>query len=82
MKSITLLASLLIAFTFFSCKKDRVCNCTTTNLTTGAKTDTKTIYFDSRKKDARVSCMANATQTETTSPTAISPTSKKTCELK
>ncbi|MCF8424142.1 MAG: hypothetical protein K9H41_07345 [Bacteroidia bacterium] len=78
MKKITLLAATLVAITFASCKKDRVCTCTTTP-TSGTAVTTKTTYFESRKKDARLYCMGS--QTDVTAPVANTG-DKTTCELK
>jgi hypothetical protein len=78
MKKITLLAATLVAITFASCKKDRVCTCTTTPVVGTAYTE-ETTYFDARKKDARLYCMGS--QTNDTAPVAVTG-SKTTCELK
>ena len=78
MKKITLLAATLVAITFASCKKDRVCTCTTTP-TSGTAVTTKTTYFEARKKDAREKCIGS--QTDVTAPIS-SVGDKKTCELK
>jgi hypothetical protein len=80
MKKITLLAVAFVAISFASCKKDRVCTCTTTP-TSGVATTTKTTYFDAKKKDARLFCSMNASQTDVTAPVS-SVGSKTTCELK
>jgi hypothetical protein len=79
MKKITLFAVAFVAITFASCKKDRVCTCTTTP-TSGVITTTETTYFDARRKDARLFCSGNSSQTNVTAP--ISNTGDKTtCEL-
>jgi len=78
MKKITLLAATLVAITFASCKKDRVCTCTTTP-TSGTAYTTKTTYFDAKKKDARLYCIGS--QEDVTAPIA-STGNKTTCELK
>ena len=78
MKKTTLLTFAFIAITFASCKKDRVCTCTTTP-TSGTAYTSKTTYFDAKKKDARLYCIGS--QTDQTAPIA-STGSKTTCELK
>jgi len=78
MKKITLFTATLVAITFASCKKDRVCTCTTTP-TSGVVTTYETTYYKVKKKDARLFCIGS--QTNQTAP--ISNTgSKTTCELK
>ncbi len=78
MKKITLLAITVIAISFASCKKDRVCTCTTTP-TSGTAVTTETTYFEVKKKDARLYCIGS--QTNQTAPVANTG-SKTTCELK
>jgi hypothetical protein len=78
MKKITLLAVAFVAISFASCKKDRVCTCTTT-APSGTLVE-KTTYFDSKKKDARLFCTGS--QTETTAGGATVTGNKTTCELK
>jgi hypothetical protein len=80
MKKITLLAATLVAITFASCKKDRVCTCTTT-FTSGGTSSEKYTYFDARKKDARAICTAKSYQNDDITPIATTG-SKTTCELK
>jgi hypothetical protein len=78
MKKITLLAITVIAISFASCKKDRVCTCTTTP-TSGTAVTTETTYFEVKKKDARLYCIGS--QTNQTAPVSNTG-SKTTCELK
>jgi hypothetical protein len=78
MKKITLLAVAFVAISFASCKKDRVCTCTTTT-PAGTSVD-KTTYFEAKKKDARLFCIGN--QTETTAGGSTVTGNKTTCELK
>jgi hypothetical protein len=80
MKKITLFAIALVAISFASCKKDRVCTCTTTP-TQGVVRTSETTYFKSKKSDARLLCTANATQTNETAPVAATG-DKTTCTLK
>lgn len=79
MKKITLLAAVFVAITFASCKKDRVCTCTTTYA--GGTSVDKTTYFDVKKKDARLYCVGHQTET-TNTPGGTTTGDKTTCELK
>jgi hypothetical protein len=79
MKKITLFVAVLAAFTFASCKKDRVCTCTTA-ATSGNSTD-KTTYYKVKKKDARLYCVGSQTE-YTDSSGNVSTGNKTTCELK
>ena len=77
MKKITLLTFALIAITFASCKKDRVCTCT---LDSGSVSSTT--YFDSRKNDAVFYCASGNTQTKYTNTNGVDTTyDRTTCEL-
>jgi hypothetical protein len=78
MKKITLIVLAVAGVALASCKKDRVCTCTTTP-TSGVASTTETTYFDATKKDARSKCIGS--QTNVTAPVA-STGSKTTCELK
>ena len=78
MKKITLLAVAFVALTAVSCKKDRICTCTTTS--TGGTTTQKTTMYEVKKSDARENCIGY--QTETTSSAGTSTGDKTTCELK
>jgi len=55
MKKITLLAVAFVAISFASCKKDRVCTCTS-----GGTAD-KVTYLDAKKGDARAACLSYKT---------------------
>ncbi len=77
MKKITLLAVAFVAISFASCKKDRVCTCTETNGDVR-----KTTYFASKKKDARLFCTSENTQTTNTSGAVTVTGTRTTCELK
>ena len=79
MKKITLLAVAFVAISFASCKKDRVCTCTTTK-SWGTETNVTT-YYKAKKKDVRASCIGNQT-VSTSSPGGTSTGDKTTCELK
>ena len=76
MKKITLLAATLVAITFASCKKDRVCTCTDVDGDT-----VETTYFDSRKKDARALCTAKNTEVTVTIDGVSETGDRTTCEL-
>jgi hypothetical protein len=80
MKKITLLAVAFVAITFASCKKDRVCTCTTVP-TSGTTSVSETTYFKAKKSDARLLCQQNSSQTNMTSPVSNTG-SKTTCDLK
>ncbi len=80
MKKITLLAVAAIAvLSMTSCKKDRVCTCTTTFSTGGTSTSTTTMY-KVKKHDARIFCVGD--QTTTTNAAGTTTGDKTTCELK
>ncbi|MFN6038941.1 MAG: hypothetical protein ACK452_10780 [Bacteroidota bacterium] len=64
-----------------SCKKDRVCECTSTSNSGGGTTVYKVTYFDARKSDARKLCTFEAIQVDEVSPTSAVG-DKTTCELK
>jgi hypothetical protein len=78
-KSLLFFASL--SFMFFSCKKDRVCECTSVSTSGGGTTTYKVTYFDSKKSDARKLCSFEAVQVEYLTPVA-GLDDKTTCELK
>ena len=80
MKKIILLAAAFVAITFASCgfKKDRVCTCTEFDGTVAATT-----YYDAKKKDARLLCSQNNSQTIVTYPSGNTYNGgRTTCELK
>ena len=58
MKKVLLFVAVVVAISFASCKKDRVCTCTTTYGSTSS-TDVTT-YIKSLKKDAREKCMSES----------------------
>lgn len=72
MKKTTLLVAVMISAAFVSCKKDRVCSCTTNTATTkvitsssGTKTETSSssstdelTYTKARKGDAKSACVS------------------------
>jgi len=58
MKKITLLAAVIAAFTFASCKKDYTCECTATS--GGVSISASTTIKDTKKK-AKDACTAKAT---------------------
>ena len=53
MKKITLLAAVVVAFTFASCKKDYTCECTSNGVVIG------TIKYKDTKKKAKDACSAS-----------------------
>lgn len=80
MKKITLIAAVAIAVLSTSCKKDRVCTCTTTPVSGTSETYTVT-YFKAKKGDARLLCTAEGTERDFTAP-ASQKGDKTTCTLK
>ena len=77
MKKTTLLTFALIAITFASCKKDRVCTCTDADGEVRSTT-----YFDCKKSNAEYYCSGNNTQYEYTNTQGVTKTSDRTtCEL-
>lgn len=74
MKKITLLAVAFVAISFASCKKDRVCTCTS-----GSTAD-KITYTKARKSDARAACLSY--KTDDVNPiTGATTTTEVTCNL-
>ena len=82
MKKITLLAVAFVALTAVSCKKDRICTCTTTS--SGGTTVQKTTYYKVKKSEFRESCIGSQTETTFTGSgfTTTTTGDKTTCELK
>jgi hypothetical protein len=74
MKKITLLAVAFVAVSFASCKKDRVCTCTS-----GGTAD-KVTYLKARKSDARAACLSYKTE-YVNSFTGATITEEVTCNL-
>lgn len=58
MKKITLLAAVIAAFTFTSCKKDYTCEC---SVTSNGLTVTGSTTIKDTKKKAKDACTAKAT---------------------
>ena len=79
MKKVLFIAVVAVA-SLASCKKDRVCTCTTTN-SGGTVTDVTT-YYKAAKHDARLLCEMGNTQTTTTSGAVTVTGDRTTCELK
>ena len=82
MKKVILFVAVVSAFSFASCKKDRVCTCTSV-ITSGGQTFTGdpniTTYSDSKKKAAMSHCL-NSTSTGTDG--GVTYTVVQTCDLK
>lgn len=79
MKKIILFASVISAFSFASCKKDRVCTCVyTTNPGGSTYTDVKT-YTKAKKGDAMSHCLNGSSTSEYFGQTY---TTTWTCTLK
>jgi hypothetical protein len=75
MKKTTLLTFAFIAITFASCKKDRVCTCTSDQA--GAKAQ-KVTYLDASKGSATAACLSYKTDYSVGTTTT---TVKVTCAL-
>ena len=73
MKKTTLLTFALIAITFASCKKDRVCTCTDADGEVRSTT-----YFDSKKKNAEMDCSYANRQTKYTNTLGVTYTGNRT----
>lgn len=85
MKKITLLAAVVVAISFASCKKDRTCECTytqtgTTNVTSHTSS---TVITKVKKSDAKYLC-GKEVETYTSTNGSVSNTSSYTsdCKLK
>ena len=83
MKKITLLAIAFVAISFASCKKDRVCECTTvsTPASGAAFTSTEEITVKKVKKSAVKDGACRGYTSQTTAPVAGTKTDV-TCKLK
>ncbi len=85
MKKIVLLAVVIIASSFASCKKDRTCECTytssgTTNVTSHTSS---TVIKKVKKSDAKYLCTKDVyTYTSTSGNTSNTSTSTSDCKLK
>ena len=73
MKKITLFAFAVVALSLASCKKDRVCTCTSYNGSIESVT-----YFDSKKKDAERICSSENSQTKYTNTLGVTYTGNRT----
>jgi len=82
MKKVILFIAVVSAFSFASCKKDRVCTCTT-SYTSGGQTTTGdpqiTTYTKAKKGDAMAHCL-NATYSGDN--LGVAYTGTRTCTLK
>lgn len=80
MKKGLLFIAVISAFSFASCKKDRVCTCTDTNTFPGSTPTTSvTTYTDAKKGSARAACTSySITQEILGTPYTFT----STCELK
>jgi hypothetical protein len=79
MKKVFLFVAVVAASSFASCKKDRVCTCTTT--TSGGSVIEETTYHDVKKADARQMCIGHQTVTTYSGSPAVTG-DDTTCELK
>ncbi len=80
MKKISILAVAALALSFASCKKDRTCECTSTDSTPGSKATTRKItYTKVSKGDAKVACQKTSYSSTNVGGTY---TSTEDCKLK
>ena len=80
MKKITLLAAVVIAVSFASCRKDKTCTCTSVTSGTGySYTSVTVIKAKSTKKDATAWCSGAQSATSTTNGVANTGGSAETC---
>jgi hypothetical protein len=79
MKKTILFIAVLSAFSFASCKKDRVCTCTSTVNGVSSGSPEIITYTKAKKADARAAC-SSVTVTETMGGSAF--VIVKTCTLK
>jgi hypothetical protein len=78
MKKVLLFVAVVAAASFASCKKDRVCSCTSVDTFTGggsATSATVTTYTKAKKGDARAACLSSTT-------TYVGGTNTTTCSIK
>ena len=74
MKKITMLTFAFVAITFASCKKDRVCTCTSDQVGSNVQ---KITYLDASKASATANCTSYKYDYGTTTPITV----KVTCAL-
>ena len=78
MKKIIPFSIIAIAFTVASCKKDRVCECSTINSAAGSTASTYTItYKKTTKRNAKAACMSLVV-----TPDGDPTSDTRTCTLK
>jgi hypothetical protein len=85
MKKITLLAAVVVAVSFASCKKDRTCECTYTNSgsTNVSSHTSSTVITKVKKSDAKYLCTKDSeTSTYTNGNNTNTNTSVADCKLK
>jgi len=82
MKKVILFVVVISAFSFASCKKDRVCTCTTVTVAAGQTTtsDPQVVTYTKAKKGDAMSHCLNATASGTQFGVAYTET--RTCTLK
>ena len=80
MKKILLIVTVISAFSFASCKKDRTCTCVETSTFPGSTPSTTVQTFtDSKKGDARAACLSASASEDFMGTTYVFT---RTCELK
>lgn len=82
MKKVILFSAVVSAFSFASCKKDRVCTCTTTYTSGGQTTtgDPDIVTYNKAKKGAAMSHCLSATSSGDNF--GVPYTATRTCSLK
>jgi hypothetical protein len=79
MKKVLLFVAVVTAASFASCKKDRVCTCTSTTTPGGGASTTSVVtYTEAKKGDARAACLSS-TQTDVFGGTSYTTT--RDCSL-
>ena len=80
MKKLLFLSTIAVLALSTACKKDRVCECTSSSTVPGSQSSTSSYtILDAKKKDAKVNCLS-VSQTYTVAGTAY--TDKSECTLK
>lgn len=83
MKKITMIAAVaVLALSFTSCKKERVCECVSTSTSAGSVASTTKITYTKAKKDV---CESSSNSSVVTAPAVTGvtyPTNTTTCTLK
>ena len=84
MKKITMIAAVaVLALSFASCKKERVCECVSTNTSTGSTSYTEQVTYKKAKKGICDETSSSSVKTAPAAPTGTTyVTYTQTCTLK